>query len=80
VGSLKNLLLQNHWVNFNQTWHKSSLGGREFRFLQRTGIASLQEEIIVKPKKYTEIFKKIFFSRTCRPNSIKLSTNYSWVD
>jgi hypothetical protein len=23
--------------------------------------------------------KKIFFSRTCRPNSIKLSTNYSWV-
>ena len=22
----KNLLLQNHWVNFNQTWHKASLG------------------------------------------------------
>jgi hypothetical protein len=21
------LLLQNHWANFNQTWHKSSLGG-----------------------------------------------------
>ena len=21
---LKNLLLQNHWVNFNQTWHKAS--------------------------------------------------------
>jgi hypothetical protein len=20
------LLLQNHWTNFNQTWHKSSLG------------------------------------------------------
>ena len=20
------LLLQNHWVNFNQTWHKASLG------------------------------------------------------
>jgi hypothetical protein len=26
-------------------------------------------------KKYTEIFLKIVFSRTCRPNSIKLSTN-----
>jgi hypothetical protein len=26
VGSFKNLLLQNHWANFNQTWHKSSLG------------------------------------------------------
>jgi hypothetical protein len=26
VGSFKNLLLQNQWANFNQTWHKSSLG------------------------------------------------------
>jgi hypothetical protein len=25
VGSFKNLLLQNHWANLNQTWHKSSL-------------------------------------------------------
>ena len=23
---LKNLLLQNHWANFNQTWHQASLG------------------------------------------------------
>ena len=23
---LENLLLQNHWANFNQTWHKASLG------------------------------------------------------
>jgi hypothetical protein len=22
VGLFKNLLLQNHWANFNQTWHK----------------------------------------------------------
>jgi hypothetical protein len=26
VGSFKNLLLQNHSANFNQTWYKSSLG------------------------------------------------------
>jgi hypothetical protein len=26
VGSFKNPLLQNHWANFNQTWHKSFLG------------------------------------------------------
>jgi hypothetical protein len=26
MGSFKNLL-QNHWANFNETWHKSSLGG-----------------------------------------------------
>ena len=26
VMNLKNLLLQNHWVKFNQTWHNASLG------------------------------------------------------
>ena len=25
LTKLKNLLLQNHWANFNQTWHKASL-------------------------------------------------------
>jgi hypothetical protein len=24
-GNLKIFFLQNHWANFNQTWHKSSL-------------------------------------------------------
>ena len=24
LTKLKNLLLQNHWANFNQTWHKAS--------------------------------------------------------
>ena len=28
-----NLLLQNHWANFNQTWHMQ-LGWREFKLLQ----------------------------------------------
>jgi hypothetical protein len=41
VGSFKNLLLQDHWVNSNQTWHKSSLGVGK-------GITLLQWEIIVK--------------------------------
>ena len=27
LTKLKNLLLQNHWANFNHTWHKASLGG-----------------------------------------------------
>ena len=26
LTKLKNLLLQNHWANFNQTWPKASLG------------------------------------------------------
>ena len=25
LTKFKNLLLQNHWANFNQTWHKASL-------------------------------------------------------
>jgi hypothetical protein len=29
MGSFKNLLLQNHWANFNQTWNRSSLGKRD---------------------------------------------------
>jgi hypothetical protein len=47
MGSFKNLL-QNHLANFNQTWHKSSLGGRGFKFVQTKGIALLQGEIIAK--------------------------------
>ena len=26
LSNLKNLLLQNHWTNFNKTWHNASLG------------------------------------------------------
>ena len=26
------LLLQNHWANFNQTWHKASMGGGDSSF------------------------------------------------
>ena len=28
------LLLQNHWVNFNQTWHKASLGKSDSSFFK----------------------------------------------
>jgi hypothetical protein len=37
----------------------------------------LQGEIIAKEKNTLEILK--IFSRTSRPNSIKLGTNYPWV-
>ena len=30
-----NFLLQNHWTNFNQTWHKPSLDERDSRFYQQ---------------------------------------------
>jgi hypothetical protein len=47
MGSFKSLL-QNHRANFNQTWHKSSFGGRGFKFVQMKGIVPLQGEIIAK--------------------------------
>ena len=37
------LLLQNHWVNFNQTWHKASLvGWRGFKFVQMKNCSSFE--------------------------------------
>jgi hypothetical protein len=41
------LLLQNHWTNFNQIWHKSSLGEGDSS-VQTKGIAPHEGEIIVK--------------------------------
>jgi hypothetical protein len=35
VGSFKNLLLQNDWANFNQTWHKLSLGKGDLNLFKR---------------------------------------------
>jgi hypothetical protein len=36
VGSFKNLL-QNHWANFNQTWHISSLGEGDISLSKERG-------------------------------------------
>jgi hypothetical protein len=41
VGSFK-ILLQNHWANFNQSWNKSSLGGKWIQIVQMKWIALLQ--------------------------------------
>ena len=71
-------LLQNHRANFNQTWHKASLG---------EGNSSLFKE---GPRPFPrgdnyEIVKihwrnlKIFFSRTTEPISTKLGTKHPWV-
>jgi hypothetical protein len=42
-------------------------------------IAHFQGEIIAKMQKIYRKFSKIFFSRTSRPNLIKLNTNYRWM-
>ena len=36
--NLKNILLLNHWANFNQTWHKAFLGDEDSSFFQFNSI------------------------------------------
>jgi hypothetical protein len=37
MGSFKNDFLQNHWVNFNQTWRKSFLGKGDSSLFKERG-------------------------------------------
>jgi hypothetical protein len=46
-GLFENLLFQNHWTNFNQTWHRLSLEGGNSSLFKK-GIVLLQGEIIAK--------------------------------
>jgi hypothetical protein len=56
VWSFKNLL-QNHWANFNQTWHKSYLG-EEIQVCTNVRDCPSPRGDNSETKKYTEIFKK----------------------
>ena len=40
------LLLQNHWANFNQTWHQCIFGWRGFKFVQLKNYLILTKEIM----------------------------------
>jgi hypothetical protein len=70
-------LLQNHWANFNPTWHISPLGER-FQFCSNEGnCPSPRGDNSKRVDMNWNIFK--IFSTTSWPNSIKLGTNYPWV-
>ena len=72
------LLLQNRWTNFNQTWHKASLGegihvnsnegSRRFPRGDNNEIAKIHWRNL-----------KFFFSRTTEPMSTKLGTKHPWM-
>ena len=72
------LFIQNHWANFNQTWHKASLGegylslnkwrARPFRRGDNYEIAKIHWRIL-----------KIVFSRTTEPISAKFAMKHPWV-
>jgi hypothetical protein len=69
-------LLQKHWANFNQTWHRSSLGRIQI-CSNEGGCPSPKEVKSERAKIYWNCLKT--FSRISKPNSIKFSTNYSWI-
>jgi hypothetical protein len=73
------LLIQNHWTNFNHTWHKSSLGEGIQVCSNEGDSSSPRGDYIERVKIHWNSFK-IFFSRTSRPNSIKLGTQiiFGW--
>ena len=54
----KNLLLQNHCANFNQTWYKASLGEGNLILFKWMTIPFYQGEIIKKNQKYIDENKK----------------------
>jgi hypothetical protein len=72
------ILLQNHWSNFNQIWQKLSLG-EGIQVWSNEGYCHSSRGDNSKRVKIHWKFLKIFFSRTSRPNSIKLGTHCPWV-
>ena len=72
------LLLQNRLANFNQTCHKSSLGGEGIQVCSNERKDPSPRGDNSKSVKIYRKFLKIF-SRTSRPISIKLGKNHPWV-
>ena len=71
-------LLQNHWANFNQTWHKASLD-EGVQICSNEGPCSFSRGYNYKMMKVNWRNLKIFFSRTPEPISTKLCTKHPWV-
>ena len=66
--------LQNHWANFNKTWHKAFLGDGDSIFFANKGPRFFQGDILTKKRKYTDET-----SRTNGPSSTKLDTKLPLV-
>ena len=79
MTSLKNLLLQNYWANFNQTLHKVSLGEGDSSFFQMKGPALFPRGDNYEIVKIHWQNLKIFFCRTTEPILTKFGTKHPWV-
>ena len=72
------LLLQNHWANFNQTWHKASLGEGNSSFSNEGPCPFSRGDNYEMAKIHWHI-SKIFSSTNTGPISTKFGTNHLWV-
>ena len=77
--NFKNLLIQDMWANFNQTWHNAYLG-KGFQDCSNKGPCPCPRvdhyEIV---NIHWHNFKKSSLTWTTCPNSCKLSTKHLWV-
>jgi hypothetical protein len=67
------LLLQSHWANFNQTWHKSSFGGGDSKLFKWKDFSCPRGN---NSKRVKIQWKFLKISRTRRPILLKLGTNH----
>ena len=67
------LLLQNHWTNYNQTWHKAFLGKGDSKLFRSFTIGN-----DYKIAKIYWLNLTIHSSRTTRQISTKLGTKHPW--
>ena len=79
---LKNLLLKNHWANFNQTWHKTFLGDEDSSlFKLRAQLFSKgRYSYYEKAKMHNDCWNlNIFFPRITWPIATKFATKHPLV-
>ena len=72
----KNLLLQNQQANFNQTWHRSSLGKVEVKIVQIKGQVFFKGEIITKMQKWGGVIEKSSSPEPLSQNRLYLHENF----
>ena len=73
------LLLQNHWANFNQTWHKASSGEGNSSCLNEGSRGPFPRGHNYEIWKNVDEIKKKLSSRTTGPISTKLGTMHPRV-
>jgi hypothetical protein len=68
MGSFKNLFLQNHWANFNQTWLTSSLERERIQVSVKEGESPCPRGDSSKRVKIQKFFKNLLQNQQAKIN------------